>query len=135
MTLTRKLTLAFLLIAVTAAAIVALSIRLTNTTRLNQLVLEQQRADFAALITDYYRQTGSLNRIQTNPTNSTPNPFPPTGATSSVLPMHRASLSFHSGRNSSPASASLPKFSSATRLLQWIASFSVRSSLRPRPLT
>lgn len=60
MTLTRKLSLAFLLIAVTAAAIVALSIRLTNATRLNQLVLEQQRADFAALVTDYYRQTGSL---------------------------------------------------------------------------
>lgn len=60
MTLTRKLSLAFLLIAVTAAAIVALAIRLTNTTRLNQFVLEQQRADFAALVTDYYQQTGSL---------------------------------------------------------------------------
>jgi signal transduction histidine kinase len=60
MTLTRKLTLAFLLVAVTAAAIVALSIRLTNATRLNQLVLEQQRADFAALVTDYYRQRGSI---------------------------------------------------------------------------
>lgn len=63
MTLTRKLSLAFLLIAVTAAAIVALSIRLTNTTRLNQLVLEQQRADFAALVTDYYQQTGSLKGL------------------------------------------------------------------------
>lgn len=63
MTLTRKLTLAFLLVAVTAAAIVATSIRLTNATRLNQLVLEQQRADFAALVSDYYRQTGSLTGI------------------------------------------------------------------------
>ncbi|MFZ5857300.1 MAG: sensor histidine kinase [Chloroflexota bacterium] len=63
MTLTRKLTLAFLLIAVTAAAIVAVSIRLTNATRLNQLVLEQQRADFAALVTDYYQQTGSTKGL------------------------------------------------------------------------
>jgi signal transduction histidine kinase len=60
MTLTRKLTLAFLLIAVTAAAIVALSIRLTNATRLNQLVLEQQRANFQTLVTDYYQRNGSL---------------------------------------------------------------------------
>ena len=63
MTLTRKLSLAFIFIAVTAAAIVALSIRLTNTTRLNQLVLEQQHADFAALVTDYYQQTGSLKGL------------------------------------------------------------------------
>lgn len=53
--LTRKLTLAFLLIAVTIAAIVAVSIRLTNATRLNDLILEQQRANFAALVTDYYQ--------------------------------------------------------------------------------
>ena len=63
MTLTRKLSLAFLLIAITAAAIVALSIRLTNATRLNQLVLEQQRADFAALVTNYYQQTGSVKGL------------------------------------------------------------------------
>jgi signal transduction histidine kinase len=60
MTLSRKLTLAFLLVAVTAAAIVAATIRLTNPTRLNQLILEQQRADFAAVVTDYYQQTGSV---------------------------------------------------------------------------
>jgi len=63
MTLTRKLTLAFLLIAVTAAAIVAVSIRLTNATRLNQLILEQQRANFTTLVTDYYQQNGSLNGL------------------------------------------------------------------------
>lgn len=59
MTLTRKLTLAFLLVAVTAAALVALLIRTTSATRLNDLILQQQRADFAALVTDYYQQTGS----------------------------------------------------------------------------
>lgn len=79
MTLTRKLTLAFLLIAVTAAAIVALFIRFTNVTRLNQLVLEQQRADFAALVTDYYQQTGSLvgvNQFLRQAVNPAPQPIP-----------------------------------------------------------
>lgn len=81
MTLTRKLTLAFLLIAITAAAIVAVSIRLTNTTRLNQLVIEQQRANFITIVTNYYRQSGSLVGLdpflrQTIPDdlNSQPNP-------------------------------------------------------------
>jgi len=60
MTLTRKLTLAFLLVAVTAAMLVAAFIRFTGATRFNQLILDQQRADFSALVTDYYQQTGSL---------------------------------------------------------------------------
>ena len=60
MTLTRKLTLAFLLVAVTAAALVAVFIRTTSATRLNDLILQQQRSDFAALVTDYYQQTGSM---------------------------------------------------------------------------
>ena len=60
MSLTRKITLAFLLVAVTAAAFVAVFIRTTNATRLNDLILEQQRADFAALITSYFHQTGSV---------------------------------------------------------------------------
>ncbi len=79
MTLTRKLSLAFLLIAVTAAAIVALFIRFTNVTRLNRLVLEQQRADFAALVTDYYQQTGSirgLDQFLRQITNPIPQPIP-----------------------------------------------------------
>ncbi|MEW6241793.1 MAG: ATP-binding protein [Chloroflexota bacterium] len=58
--LSRKLALAFLLVAVTAAALVALFIRLTSADRLNELILEQQRADFAALVTNYYQQAGSL---------------------------------------------------------------------------
>jgi two-component system, OmpR family, sensor histidine kinase BaeS len=73
MTLTRKLTLAFLLIAITAAAIVAVSIRLTNTTRLSQLVLEQQRANFETLVVDYYQRTGSLNGIDAFMRQALPN--------------------------------------------------------------
>jgi signal transduction histidine kinase len=76
MTLTRKLTLAFLLIAVTAAAIVALFIRLTGPTRLNQLVLEQQRANFETLVVDYYQRTGSLNGVDAFLRQALPNPQP-----------------------------------------------------------
>lgn len=84
MTLTRKLTLAFLLIAVTAAAIVAVSIRLTNATRLNELVIEQQRANFITVVTNYYRQSGSLVGLDAflrqaipNDPNGQPNPNNP----------------------------------------------------------
>jgi two-component system sensor histidine kinase BaeS len=73
MTLTRKLTLAFLLVAVTAALILAVSIRLTNTTRLSQLVLEQQRANFETVIVDYYQRTGSLNGVDTFLQQTLPN--------------------------------------------------------------
>ena len=95
MTLTRKLTLAFLLIAVTAAAIVAVSIRLTNATRLNQLVLEQQRADFAALVTDYYQQTGSVRGLNeflrqiNNPAPQQPLPDQPNQFNPQPLPSDR----------------------------------------------
>ena len=81
MTLTRKLTLAFLLVAVTAAAIVAIAVRATNSTRLNQLIIEQQRANFAVLVTDYYQQNGSLNGLnqylQTSLPSNQPNQINP----------------------------------------------------------
>jgi signal transduction histidine kinase len=76
MTLTRKLTLAFLIVAVTAAAIVAVSIRLTNTTRLSQLVLEQQRTNFETIVVDYYQRTGSLNGVDAFLRQALPNAQP-----------------------------------------------------------
>ena len=76
MTLTRKLTLAFLLVAVTAAAIVAAFIRLTNATRLSQLVLEQQRANFETLVVDYYQRTGSLMGVDAFLRQTLPNVQP-----------------------------------------------------------
>jgi signal transduction histidine kinase len=92
MTLTRKLTLAFLLIAVTAAAIMAVSIRFTNATRLNELILEQQRANFAALVTDYYQQTGSLvglNQFLRRQDNPQPLPDQPDQFNPQPLPSDR----------------------------------------------
>ncbi|MBV6396096.1 MAG: Signal transduction histidine-protein kinase BaeS [Anaerolineales bacterium] len=126
MTLTRKLSLAFLLIAITAAAIVALSIRLTNATRLNQLVIEQQRADFAALVTDYYQQTGSLSGLDPflrqinnnnqpplpNQNNSNqPNPFNP-----QPLPSDRRNLFGFADTNGIVIVPLMPQFIPAQRV-------------------
>lgn len=77
MTLTRKLTLSFLLVAVTAAALVAVFIRQTNATRLNDLILEQQRSDFAAIITSYYQQTGSTAGLELYQRKDVPDPHQP----------------------------------------------------------
>ncbi len=63
MTLTRKLTLAFLLVAVTAAALVAAFIRFTSADRLWKLVMDQQVSEFEALVVDYYQKTGTLNGL------------------------------------------------------------------------
>ncbi len=60
MTLTRKLTLAFLLVAVTAAALVAALIRFTSADRLWKLVMDQQASEFETLAVDYYQRTGTL---------------------------------------------------------------------------
>ncbi len=125
MTLTRKLSLAFLLIAVTAAVIVAFSIRVTNTTRLNQLVLEQQRADFAALVTDYYQQTGSLvgldqflrqrdNINQPRPDqNNQPNQFNP-----QPLPSDRRNIFGFADANGMVIVPLQPQFSIGQRIAQ-----------------
>src|SRR5436190_18836753 len=63
LSLARKLTLAFLLVAVTAALLVAVFIRLTNAGQLNQLVLEQQRSTFQATLVSYYSTNGSWDGV------------------------------------------------------------------------
>ncbi len=97
MTLSRKLALAFLLVGVTAAALVAFFIRLTSADRLNELILEQQRADFAALVTDYYQQTGSLAGLndflrQTDLAQQQPLPVPPNPVNPLLPPPERRNL-------------------------------------------
>jgi len=64
LSLARKLTLAFLLVAVTAALLVAVFIRLTNATQFNQLVLDQQRSAFQATLVSYYETNGSWEGVQ-----------------------------------------------------------------------
>ena len=58
-----KLTLAFILVAVTTAALVAIAIRLTSADRLNQLIFDQQRATMQQALVDYYAANGSWNGI------------------------------------------------------------------------
>src|SRR5260221_5770417 len=59
LSLARKLTLAFLLVAVTAALLVAVFIRLTNADQFNQLVMAQQRTAFETSLVSYYQTNGS----------------------------------------------------------------------------
>jgi signal transduction histidine kinase len=57
--LTAKLTLAFLLVALTVAALVAVFIRLTSATQLDRLIVEQQRSQFRDTVVAYYETNGS----------------------------------------------------------------------------
>ena len=81
-----KLTLAFMLVAFTTAALVALFIRLTNANRLMQLVIEQQRSSLQQTLQSYYASTGSWEGVAQNwsqiqslalPTSAAPPPDHP----------------------------------------------------------
>ena len=58
-----KLTLAFILVAVISAAVVAVFIRLTSNDRLIQLIIDQQRSDLTVSLSDYYANKGSWEGI------------------------------------------------------------------------
>jgi signal transduction histidine kinase len=61
-----KLTLAFMLVAFTTAALVALFIRLTSANRLVQLVIEQQRSSLQQTLQSYYAANGSWEGVAQN---------------------------------------------------------------------
>jgi len=61
--LTGKLTLAFLLVALTATLLVALVMRLYSAEQLNQLVIDQQRSEYKELLEEYYQVIGSFKGI------------------------------------------------------------------------
>ncbi len=72
-----KLTLAFMLVAFTTAALVALFIRLTSADRLLQLIMDQQRSSLEQALSVYYASNGSWDgvdkswqqiQIRSNPT-------------------------------------------------------------------
>jgi signal transduction histidine kinase len=82
LSLARKLTLAFLLVAVTAALLVAVFIRLTNAGQFNQLVMDQQRSAFQTTLVSYYQTNGSWNGVLQylqNNRNGAPPPTPQPG--------------------------------------------------------
>jgi len=62
--LTWKLTLAFLLVAIAVALLVAVAIRLTSTGNLDQLLLEQARSEYKASLIAYYQAHGSWEGVQ-----------------------------------------------------------------------
>jgi len=64
LSLARKLTLAFGLVAVTAALLVAVFIRLTNANQFNQLIMDQQRSTFETTLVSYYQTNGSWDGVQ-----------------------------------------------------------------------
>jgi signal transduction histidine kinase len=57
--LTWKLSLAFLSVALTVALLVAVFLRLTNAGQLDRLIIEQQRSDFHTTLAAYYQANGS----------------------------------------------------------------------------
>jgi two-component system sensor histidine kinase BaeS len=61
-----KLTLAFMLVAFTTAALVALFIRLTSADRLMQLIIDQQRSSLEQALQDYYTANGSWEEVAEN---------------------------------------------------------------------
>lgn len=61
--LTGKLTLAFLLVALTVAALVAVFLRLTSATQLDRLIVEQQRSEFRETLVTYYQTNGSWEGV------------------------------------------------------------------------
>jgi signal transduction histidine kinase len=61
-----KLTLAFMLVAFTTAALVALFIRLTSADRLMQLIIEQQRSSMELSLQEYYEANGSWEGVAQN---------------------------------------------------------------------
>lgn len=62
--LARKLTLAFLLVAITVALLVAAAIRLTGPGYFDRLIVEQEREDFRATLASYYQDHGSWDGVQ-----------------------------------------------------------------------
>jgi signal transduction histidine kinase len=61
--ISRKLTFAFLLVAVIAAVLVAVVVRLTSPERLNSLLRDQARAQLESVLVDYYTANGSFDGV------------------------------------------------------------------------
>ena len=58
-----KIALAFVLVAFVTAGLVTIFIRATSTTRLSQLVLDQQRERLQAVLVDYYETYGTWDNL------------------------------------------------------------------------
>ncbi len=61
-----KLTLAFMLVAVITAGLVAVFIRVTSADRLSALIIDQQRDSLEQELVSYYQTNGSWDGVQEN---------------------------------------------------------------------
>ncbi|MBN1450977.1 MAG: HAMP domain-containing protein [Anaerolineales bacterium] len=111
--LTLKLTLAFLLVAVAAAGLVASFVRWSNPERLNQLLLEQNRAELKAALMDYYTSNGDWRGVE-DYLRSTGNlpllPPPPEGNNPQPPPQDRREMFGLTGPNGVVILPLLPNF-------------------------
>src|SRR5574342_591613 len=91
--LTWKLTLAFLLVAIAVALLVAVAIRLTSTGSFDQLLVEQARSEFQTSLVAYYQAYGSWEGVQQYLAQQRggpgPQPTPGPGASSGPPPDFR----------------------------------------------
>lgn len=98
--LAQKLTLAFLLVAVTAVLLVTLIIRLSSPGQLDSLIIDQQRSQYKTLVTDYYQEHGTWDGVVSYlfqarsiaPTQPTPQVNAPEPNRSDPPPPNRRSL-------------------------------------------
>ncbi len=72
--LRRKLTLAFLLVALTVALLVAVSLRAFSAGSLDRLIVEQQRGELQSALATYYEATGSWEGVASSLGRSAPPP-------------------------------------------------------------
>ena len=75
--LTLKLTLAFLLVGLTGAALVALVIRERTRSAFDQFLLNREQQNFVANLLEYYQATGSWQGVGNNLERSQDGPPPP----------------------------------------------------------
>lgn len=75
-----KLTMGFLLVAVTVALLVGFTLRLTNPAQLDRLIVEQQRSELRNRLVAYYEANGSWEGVWQYLAESRGVPFPGAGA-------------------------------------------------------
>ena len=107
-----KLTLAFLLVAVSAAGLVALFVRLSGAERLNQLLIEQNRAELKAALVDYYTLNGNWRGVEEylRSTGNLPPLPPPPGSNNPLPPQDRREMFGLAGLDGTVILPLLPDF-------------------------
>jgi len=116
-----KLTLAFLLVAVAAAGLVTLFVRLSGPERLNQLLIDQNRANLKTALVDYYTAHGNWGGVEDylrNTGNLPPLPPPPGSNNHQPPQLDRREMFGVANRDGTVILPLLPQFPRGTRVPQ-----------------